>query len=190
MKICFKEISPCPLCSLFFLSLPLPQTHTQASPLCACTNTRKQIICRIQQCSFMSGRNTSNTWQQGQEQHKAEHRTKAKLVKGRKPFEFRGVTNYHVRKKHGATRSNTWQQDENNTKRNTEPSKASKKNLSRFENVTSSEALGERLQDEGERWPLLRLELNARVVNGRVPSRRLWKKNKQTGSQSQGSETM
>ena len=118
-------------------------------------------------------RNTSNTKQQGQEQHKAEHRTKAKLVKGRKPFEFRGVTNYHVRKKHGATRSNTWQQDENNTKRNTEPSKASKKNLSRFENVTSSEALGERLQDEGERWPLLRLELNARVINGRVPSRRL-----------------
>ena len=104
-----KEISPCPLCSLFFLSLPLPRTHTQASPLCACTNTRKQIICRIQQCSFMSGRNTSNTWQQGQEQHKAEHRTKAKLVKVRKRFEFRGVTNYHVRKKHGATHGNTEQ---------------------------------------------------------------------------------
>ena len=104
------------------------------------------------------------------EQHKAEHRTKAKLVKIRKRFEFRGVTNYHVRKKHGATHGN---KTRNNTNWNTEPSKASKKNLSRFENVTSSEALGERLQDEGERWPLLRLELNARVVNGRVPSRRL-----------------
>ena len=122
LPFCLKE----PLAR--YLSLSPPLSFFSLTSLCLYKHKKTNHLSHST-VFIMSGRNTSNTWQQDEKQHKAEHRTKAKLVKGRKPFEFRGVTNYHVRKKHGATRSNTWQQDENNTKRNTEPSKASKKNL-------------------------------------------------------------
>ena len=102
LPFCLKE----PLAR--YLSLSPPLSFFSLTSLCLYKHKKTNHLSHST-VFIMSGRNTSNTWQQGQEQHKAEHRTKAKLVKVRKRFEFRGVTNYHVRKKHGATHGNTEQ---------------------------------------------------------------------------------